>query len=127
MRLTRLLTQRGAALVEAVFGTTLLVTLCIAIVQMALLIYARNVVAAATHEGARAAVELNSDADRARELVSDVVERSISGLVDDVRVSHSVVGEHVVIAVSAKARVLGPLPISVGMTERATAVLPRDP
>lgn len=110
---------------EATFSIVLLMLLALGIIQVALVLYARNVVAASAHEGARAAIELGSSAEEAASIARDVVRRATGALVDDldVDVDARQRGAELTVAVRVSGIVtkLGPLPIPVPLSSLATA------
>ena len=57
--------QSGTAAVESIFAMVFIIVLLLGVVQVAFVLYARNVVAASAHEGARAIVERGSRSDDA--------------------------------------------------------------
>jgi len=107
--------ERGAAVVEFVLVSILLLTLFMAIAQVGLYLHMRNVVVASLAEGAREAANADRDcADgiaRARDLVADAIgERVANGLTFDVPpdgCETTVDGGAVLVQV----RVHGPLPL----------------
>lgn len=125
MRRHRLLTESGSAVVESVFAIVLLALLALGVVQVALTIYARNVLASAAHEGARAAVESGRAAAEAELIARRTVASAAGGLVDDVTVSvtsrhlggRSVFNVTVVGSISP----LGPVPLAFRMEANATS------
>lgn len=96
-------------------------------IEVAFVLYARNVVASAAHEGARAAVEIDRTPAQASAVARRTVERSAGGFVrnlvvrTDTTTSLDGVGRSAVV-VSAHLRVLGPIPFSfpVRLTARAS-------
>lgn len=130
MRATRLLTrgQRGSAPLESVFAIILLLFFVLSVVQVAFLLYARNTLAAAAHEGARAVVELGSDPSDAVAVATSVVQSSAGGLVGNLRVQvHSVPGGErgvVRVRVDGAVRPFGPIPFGGHLTAYATTVRP---
>ena len=127
MRRHRLLrSSSGSAPLEAIFAMLVTLTLALGIVQVALTLYARNVVVAAAHEGARAAVELGSsrmDASRvAQDTISDSAGRLVNDLAVDVAIQ-STARPILTVRVSADLRALGPLPLEIPIDTTATAAL----
>ena len=110
---------------EAAFSIVLLMLLALGIIQVALVLYARNVVAASAHEGARAAIELGSSADDAAAIARDVVRQATGALVDDldIDVDSRQRGDELTVAVRVTGVVtnLGPLPIPIPLSSLATA------
>ncbi|MDQ3982402.1 MAG: pilus assembly protein, partial [Actinomycetota bacterium] len=81
--------ERGSAPLESVFAIVMLVVMTLGALQVAFVLYARNVLMSAAHEGARAAVERGATADDVVPVVASVVERSAGGLVSDLSVDAS--------------------------------------
>ena len=75
--------ERGSAVVESLFGIFVLLFLVVGTIQVALTLYARNVLMAAVHDGARAAVEVNAPAAHSSWVARDVIERAAGSLVRD--------------------------------------------
>lgn len=122
MRRHRLLTgphsTRGSAALESIFGMLVILILVLGSIEVAFAVYARNVVASAAHEGARAAVEVDRTPAEASAVVRRTIERSAGGFIRDLVVrtdtttSLDGVGRSAVL-VSAHLRVPGPIPFSV--------------
>lgn len=117
--------EKGAAPVEATFAIVLLMLLALGVIQVGLVLYARNVVAASAHEGARAAIERGTSQADAAAIAHDVVRRATGSLVDDldVEVGADTRGNEltVVVRVSGVVTDLGPIPFPVPLSSRATA------
>lgn len=116
--------ERGSAPVESVFSILFVLFFALGVIQVALLLYARNVVMSAAHEGARAAVELGRETRDAEEIVVATVRRAAGGLVRELRVGTSVggAGDPVVrVEVTATLRPIGPLPVALPVRAAATA------
>ena len=117
--------EKGAAPIEATFAIILMMLLALGVIQVALDLYARNVVAASAHEGARAAIERGSTESDAAVIARDVVRRATGALVDDLDVDVDSVqrGDQltVVVRVSGVVTDLGPLPIPILLSSLATA------
>lgn len=117
--------EDGGAIVEAVGGMLLLVLLALGIVQVALVLYARNVMIASAHEGARAAVERGADPRDAGAVAAGVVRAATGRLVRDLRVRTKVargrVSSTVTVSVTGIIHAPGPLPIPVRIAARGTA------
>lgn len=117
--------ERGSAPVEAVFSMVLILVLALGIVEVALALYGRNVVAASAHEGARRAVELGRSAEEASALARSTVERSAGGLVNHMRVAVQTTPADeratVTVRVTGLLDVPGPLPALIPVTATATA------
>lgn len=126
--LKRLTEEGGSAVVESVFGIILVMTLVLGVVQVGLALYARNVVTAATHEGARAAIELGARDSDAVRVAQRTIEEAAGGVTRDLVVrttqerSDDEVGVHV--RVEAMLEPFGPIPISIPVV--ATASTTRD-
>ncbi len=128
MRPARLLTsrERGSATIESIFAIVLLTLLTLGAVQVAFVLYARNVLASAAHEGVRAAVERGADAGDTPALVASVVRRAAGGLVSDLEVDAAAapLGGRDVVIVRVRGTVAapGPVPFEVPVTATATSV-----
>lgn len=128
MRPDRLLTdERGSAPVESVFAIVILAVLTLGALQVAFALYARNVLASAAHEGARAAVERGAVAADAEALVTSVVQRAAGGMVDDLRVDVGVAHDGprsvVTVHVRGTAAPFGPVPVTIPLDSTATSVV----
>jgi hypothetical protein len=99
--------------------------LALGVIQVALVLYARNVVAASAHEGARAAIERGTSQDDAAVIAREVVRSATGTLVDDLAVDVDARrrGDEltVVVRVSGVVTDLGPLPIPIPLSSLATA------
>lgn len=117
--------QEGSAAVESIFAILILLFLALGVVQVALSLYARNVVAAAAHEGARAAIERGRTESEAAAIAYSAVRGASGGLVNDLKVevgTRQLRGEvGVTVVVSGIVSDLGPLPIPITLSSRATA------
>ena len=127
MRPDRLLrSERGSAPLESVFAIVMLVVLTLGALQVAFTLYARNVLAAAAHEGARAVVERGAVAGDALRVATAVIERAAGGLVDDVRVELSAGGRgpRTVLTVHVRGTTapFGPVPVTLPLSASATSV-----
>lgn len=126
--------ERGSAIVESVFGMFVLLFLVVGTIQVALTLYARNVVMAAVHDGARAAIEIGASDHDAQAIAQQVIKQSAGSLVSDLEVG-AVAGsdsERYWVRVMADGRldVPGPIPVDIPITvETATAreVFDEDP
>jgi Flp pilus assembly protein TadG len=107
----------------------LLTFLTLGIVEIALVLYGRNVVAAAAHEGARAAV--TGQATDGEETARGVIERAVGGLVDNLQVDVSQInlghGSKVVVQVRGTLRTRGPIGIPIPVSIVASSFVPPDP
>lgn len=118
--------ERGSALVESIFAIVFLMVLSLGVVQLALTLYARNVVIASAHEGARAATELGRSEQEA-EAIALRTTRSATGLLVDgleIRVFTEPVGDDARITVRLNGRLatIGPVPISVPVEAQASSL-----
>lgn len=115
--------ERGSAPLESLFAMLFVVMLALGAIEVALVLYARNVISASAHEGARAGVELGRDPQEAAELARRTVERSAGGLVDElevgVRVASTPDRSTVHVTVAGTLRVPGP--VALPFPARATA------
>lgn len=121
--------EKGGAPIEATFAIVLLMLLALGVIQVGLVLYARNVVAASAHEGARAAIERGTSRSDAAAIAQDVVRRASGSLVDDldVQVGADERGDEliVVVRVSGVVTDLGPIPFPVPLSSTATAATDR--
>jgi hypothetical protein len=117
--------ERGSSTVEAVFSIVFLVLLVLGTLEVAFALYARNVVMASAHEGARAAVQLESDPTSAAALARSTIARAAGGLVRDLEVvvrSESSGGfRRVKVVVVGRMSPFGPVPIPIPLTATAIA------
>ena len=117
--------EDGSAVVESVFGMLFLMILVIGVVQVALTLYARNVVMAAAHDGARAAVEIGGSSHDATVVARRVIEDSTGSLVDDLEVSASSIASRdrriVHVRVIGSVSPPGPIPVDVPLSIEATS------
>lgn len=111
--------------VESTFAIILLMMLSLGVIQVALSLYARNIVMSSAHEGARAAIERGTDEATATAIARDTVRRATGSLVGDLGVQVRSIrrsGElHVTVAVDGVVSDLGPLPFPIRLSARATA------
>jgi Flp pilus assembly protein TadG len=118
--------ETGSAAVESVFSIALLMLMVLGVVEIAFTLYARNVIAASAHEGARAAVERGRTAAEARAIAEDTVRRSAGGLVDDlaVEVTTRPAADRAVVnvVVSGTVRPFGPVPLPLRLRSQATMI-----
>jgi hypothetical protein len=115
---------RGSAVVETVMATVVLMTLVLGSIEVAFALYARNVVAAAAHEGARAAVELGSTSGDAARVARAAAQRAAGGLIDDLEVLTSVrrVGADTLVRVRVRGMLeaFGPVPLPIPLSSVAS-------
>jgi hypothetical protein len=103
----------------------ILLFLVLGTVQVAFAVYARNVMAASAHEGARAAIELGRSPADAVAVARRTVVRSAGGLVEGLRVSVTIqrIGADSVVRVriSGWLKALGPVPLPLPVDAVATS------
>jgi Flp pilus assembly protein TadG len=118
--------QSGSAAIESVFAMVVLMFLVLGVVEVGFALYARNMIASAAHEGARAAIELGRDVDDARAVARSSVANATGRLVEDpdVRVLTRTRGDDllVTVTVSGRLKLIGPVPWSPTVSARATAL-----
>lgn len=128
MLTTRLIKGRsgGSAPVETVFAIVILMVLVLGTIEVTFALYARNVIAASAHEGARAAVELGTTPAEIQQVAESTVRRSAGGLVTALEVStameQSTEREVVQVAVRGAMKPFGPVPLRLTFESLATAV-----
>jgi TadE-like protein len=119
--------NNGSAPLESIFAMLVVLVLALGLMQVAFILYGRNVVISSAHEGARAAVELGRDSADAVGVAIRTVEDSAGGLVDDMSVDVMIhgTGENAVLTVhvTADLKSFGPLPVSVPVDTSASASL----
>ena len=117
--------EAGNAPVQAIFAITFFMILAMGVVQVVMLLYARNMVAASAHEGARAAVELGRNPHLADEIARATIRDSTGELIDDAVVDVTVQARGgrslVVVDVSGRLSYPGLLPFSPSLTARSSA------
>jgi Flp pilus assembly protein TadG len=117
-------TERGSAPVDTVFSILFLMLLVLGTIEVSLALYGRDVVAAAAHEGARAALELDRDPAAASQVARQTVRRTSGALVRDltVQVIPRTVGttSYVRVRVVGWLRLAGPVPVPVPVSATAT-------
>ena len=118
----------GSAVIESVFGIFVLLFLVLGTIQVALSLYARNVVMAAVHDGARAAIEIGADDAEAAVTAREVVERSAGSLVDDLEVSvmTDVVFDRHRIRVTATGYLEAPGPVPIRFPLKVSSTTTRE-
>lgn len=117
--------EGGSAVVESVFAIVILLFLALGTIQVALTLYARNVVQAAVHDGSRAVVEIgNQDAD-ADVIVREVIGRSAGGLVNELQIETSIerTADRLFVRVRASGSLTarGPIPVDLPITINSTS------
>ena len=109
--------ESGTTLVETIVGITLLMVVAVGIIQVALLLYARNVIRSSAHEVARSAIERGVAEAEATAMGATLVRESLGTIVDDVQVQVDArdIGSHRLVAarVDAVLHPPGVLPIEV--------------
>ncbi|MGH2808185.1 MAG: TadE/TadG family type IV pilus assembly protein [Actinomycetota bacterium] len=117
--------DEGSAVLESIFGIILVMTLVLGVIQVGLALYARNVVAAATHEGARAAIELGARDGDAVAITRRTIHDAAGGVTRDLSVdaTQERSGDEVAVHVRVEAMLepFGPIPISIPVVATATA------
>lgn len=128
LRFVGVLTTRkesGSAAVESVVSIVILLFMVLAVVEIAFSLYARNVVAASAHEGARAAIERGRTTADAQAIAVETVRRAAGGLVTDlsVDVASQVLDDRSVVSVVVTGRVrpFGPVPVPMELRTSAHA------
>lgn len=110
---------------DATLSIIILLVVVLGAVQVALTLYARNVVAAAAHEGARAAIELGRSPRDALVVARSTVQRSAGGLVDRMQVTMSFdgtgTGSVVQVRVAGLLDSPGPVPLRFPVSAVATS------
>ncbi len=117
--------ERGAAPAEMTFAIVLLMTLALGVMQVAFALYARNVIAASAHEGARAALERGRTRAEAASIARAVVSRATGRLIEDLAVDVAAVGtaqrRTVIVRVKGIVTDFGPVPLPIVLSSTATA------
>jgi len=117
--------ERGSAPLESIFAIVFLCLLVLGVIQVSFALYARNVVAASAHEGARAAVERGVELRDASAIADTTVRRAAGGLVEDLHVAvatrKGTEEAAVSVEVAGMLRVFGPVPIRIPLRSSATA------
>lgn len=117
--------DRGSVALESIFAIVLLMVIALGTMQVAFLLFARNSIQASAHEAARVAIERGADISEARSIAGRLVDASVGGMVNDLRVDvlrdHSALQQRVTVVVRASVRPSGPVPFE--MPVRATARL----
>ncbi len=93
--------------------------------QVALALYGRNTLISATHESARAAVELARTVDEIEAIAEQHARSAAGGLIDHMSVDAIVSADgprtSVIVSIEAQVRAFGPLPVSIPVRTRAVA------
>lgn len=102
----------------------MVIGLALGVIEIALTLYARNVVEASAHQGARAAIELGADPATAQDVAYRTVRRAAGGLVQDLNVrvgTRRLAGRDVVrVMVTGRLRPPGPIPALVAVSATST-------
>ena len=107
---------------ESTFALILLLFLVLGTIEVAFALYGRNVVLAAAHDGARAAIELGRDPAEAAAIARSTVVRSAGGIATDLDVDVSTAGpETVAVRVRAVVDAWGPIPFPLPVDTVARA------
>ena len=125
------MSERGSAAVESVFAVVFLIFMALAVTQVGLALYARNVISSSAHEAARAAIELGRDPQDAVAVAQRTVRSAAGGLVGDIAVEVTTrpAGESslVVVQVAGRVRSLGPIPLPVPVKTQASSTMEAPP
>jgi TadE-like protein len=117
--------EAGNAPIQAIFAIAFFMLLAMGVVQVVMLLYARNMVAASAHEGARAALELGRNPRSADQIARATIRDSTGSLLDGVDVDVMIQGAGgrsvVVVDVSGRLSYPGLFPFSPSITARASA------
>jgi len=117
--------ERGSAVLETVASISMVLLLALGAIEVAFALYARNVLAASAHEGARAAIELGRSPEDAVAVAGATVRRAAGGLVSDLDISvatGAVNGRSVVrVHVTGSLKPFGPVPLPMRFSNTATS------
>ena len=123
--------ERGSATLGSVFAIVLLMLLTLGTMQVAFLLYARNMLLASAHEAARVAIERGVGDIDAKAHASQAVEGAVGGMVEAIRIEvergGSPVQQTVVVVIRASVRPTGPVPIEVPVRAVARLSAPAEP
>ena len=116
--------EDGTAVVESLFSIFVLLFLTVGTIQVALSLYARNVVMAAVHDGARAAIEVGASQAEATSTAHATIRRSAGSLLDELEVDTSTTAVsgrvHVQVTATGALDAPGPIPIRIPVKYEAT-------
>lgn len=122
--------ETGNAPLQSVFAIALFMLLAMGVVEVALVLYGRNIISASAHEGARAAIELGSDPQHATVVATSTVEKSAGRLLKDVEVAVAIEefdGRSLaVVEVTGRLDAPGPIPFAPSVSARATVTRETD-
>ena len=117
--------ERGSVVIESVFGIFVLMFLAVGTIQVALTLYARNVLQAAVHDGARAAIEIGAARSAPEVIARRVITESAGGLVHELEVGATAdrTRDRLVVRVVATGRLSapGPIPVDLPVTIESTS------
>jgi Flp pilus assembly protein TadG len=117
--------ESGSSAVEVTFALAVLMLLTLGAIEVALVLYGRNVVMASAHEGARAAIELGTTSTDATHVATETVRRAAGGLVDGLSVGVVLADtggrSQARVRVSGALRAIGPVPLRVPVSVVARA------
>jgi hypothetical protein len=118
-------TESGSSVIEVIFALAVLMFLTLGAIEVAVVLYGRNVVMASAHEGARAAIELGTTRAEATGVAATTVQRAAGGLVDDLRVGVALDDtggrSRARVRVSGALRAIGPVPMRIPVSVVARA------
>lgn len=110
---------------DAVFGMFVVLFLVLGSIQVALTLYARNVIVAAVHDGSRAAIEVGGSAADADVVARTTIMRSTGDLIEALRVDVTTqeVADRYLVRVVAKGLLTapGPIPVRIPVSVQSTA------
>jgi hypothetical protein len=119
---------RGSASVESIFAIVFMMLVALGVVQVAFTLYARNVLASAAHEGARAAVERGTPPAEAEGIALATIERAAGGLLEGLRVVSVIEtngGRQMIrVRITGSLRPFGIVPVRISFDETASASRP---
>ena len=121
-------TEQGSAIVESIFGVFILLVLALGAIQVALTLYARNIVMAAVHDAARAVTEIGGGPGDAQIVAERIVRRSAGGLVDEltIDVDATTGADRYVVTVRVAGDLVSPGPVPIDLTLDAHATATRE-
>ncbi|MEA2499585.1 MAG: hypothetical protein QOH26_1990, partial [Actinomycetota bacterium] len=108
-----------------------LLVMTLAVLEVALALYGRNVVASSAHEATRAAIERGRGPGDAAAVARSTVERAAGRLVTDLEVKTTIVESDsrrfLQVIVTGRLRGFGPVPIPIHLSSTSTAAFPPEP
>lgn len=118
-------------MLDSIVGIVILMLLTTGVIQVALTVYASNVIRASVYEAARAAAEVDAVDGEARAVARRTLEQAAGGLVSGVEISVSYgsapEGRVVVVEMEGRQRSPGPVPIGLPMRASASALVEEAP